>query len=132
MLQEIILVEALKLDNVKPGIYSLHCLALRLVGAEGSPIRCILIKWVYDSSKSFFFFYAGSSISVLFYHYLQWDALPHLYVPSADSLKRRNASWWLVTSMEPLILSKILCSDSTPYMLPSLPNTILQAPHRPI
>lgn len=42
--REIILVEALKLDNVKPGIYSLHCLPLRLRGAEGSPIRCILIK----------------------------------------------------------------------------------------
>ncbi|RWR81412.1 kynurenine formamidase [Cinnamomum micranthum f. kanehirae] len=42
--REIILVEALKLDGVKPGIYSLHCLPLRLVGAEGSPIRCILIK----------------------------------------------------------------------------------------
>jgi kynurenine formamidase len=41
--REIILVEALKLDGVKPGLYSLHCLPLRLVGAEGSPIRCILI-----------------------------------------------------------------------------------------
>ncbi|OAY65909.1 hypothetical protein ACMD2_18920 [Ananas comosus] len=35
---EIILVEALKLDNVKPGIYDLRCLPLRLRGAEGSPI----------------------------------------------------------------------------------------------
>ncbi|XP_078181858.1 cyclase-like protein 3 [Carex rostrata] len=42
--REIIIVEALKLDGVEPGIYSLHCLPLRLVGAEGSPIRCILIK----------------------------------------------------------------------------------------
>ncbi|WOK95093.1 hypothetical protein Cni_G03800 [Canna indica] len=42
--REIILVEALKLDNVKPGIYNLHCLPLRLRGAEGAPIRCILIK----------------------------------------------------------------------------------------
>ncbi|XP_010530747.1 PREDICTED: uncharacterized protein LOC104807248 [Tarenaya hassleriana] len=42
--REIILVEALKLDDVKAGLYSLHCLPLRLVGAEGSPIRCILIK----------------------------------------------------------------------------------------
>ncbi|KAJ4810519.1 Kynurenine formamidase [Rhynchospora pubera] len=42
--RDIILVEALKLDGVKPGIYSLHCLPLRLIGAEGSPIRCILIK----------------------------------------------------------------------------------------
>ncbi|XP_078181667.1 cyclase-like protein 2 [Carex rostrata] len=42
--REIILVEALKLDGVKPGIYYLNCLPLRLVGAEGSPIRCILTK----------------------------------------------------------------------------------------
>ncbi|XP_065032422.1 cyclase-like protein 3 [Musa acuminata AAA Group] len=42
--REIIIVESLKLDNIKPGIYSLHCLPLRLRGAEGSPVRCILIK----------------------------------------------------------------------------------------
>ncbi|KAJ4830722.1 Cyclase-like protein 2 [Turnera subulata] len=42
--REIILVEALKLDGIQPGIYSIHCLPLRLLGAEGSPIRCILIK----------------------------------------------------------------------------------------
>uniref|UniRef100_A0A453L1Y9 Cyclase family protein n=1 Tax=Aegilops tauschii subsp. strangulata TaxID=200361 RepID=A0A453L1Y9_AEGTS len=42
--RDVILVEGLKLENVKPGIYSLHCLPLRLRGAEGSPIRCILIK----------------------------------------------------------------------------------------
>ncbi|CAN6482396.1 unnamed protein product [Victoria cruziana] len=42
--KEIILVEGLKLDDVEPGIYSLHCLPLRLVGSEGSPIRCILVK----------------------------------------------------------------------------------------
>ncbi|KAL1317107.1 hypothetical protein HN51_069203 [Arachis hypogaea] len=42
--REIILVEGLKLDDVPAGIYSLHCLPLRLAGAEGSPIRCILIK----------------------------------------------------------------------------------------
>ncbi|KAJ0077265.1 hypothetical protein Patl1_35474 [Pistacia atlantica] len=41
---EIILVEALKLDDVPAGVYSVHCLHLRLFGAEGSPIRCILIK----------------------------------------------------------------------------------------
>lgn len=43
--QDIILVEALKLDNIKAGLYMLHCLPLRLVGSEGSPVRCILIKW---------------------------------------------------------------------------------------
>ncbi|KAM3275992.1 hypothetical protein ACQJBY_044394 [Aegilops geniculata] len=42
--RDIILVEGLKLENIIPGIYSLHCLPLRLRGAEGSPIRCILIK----------------------------------------------------------------------------------------
>ncbi|XWS54755.1 hypothetical protein CRYUN_Cryun10bG0116200 [Craigia yunnanensis] len=42
--REIILVEGLKLDDVPLGIYSVHCLPLRLLGAEGSPIRCILIK----------------------------------------------------------------------------------------
>ncbi|XP_060667521.1 cyclase-like protein 2 [Ziziphus jujuba] len=42
--REIILVEALKLDNIQPGLYNVHCLPLRLLGAEGSPIRCILIK----------------------------------------------------------------------------------------
>ncbi|KAH8519703.1 hypothetical protein H0E87_001218 [Populus deltoides] len=42
--REIILVEALKLDDIQPGVYSVHCLPLRLFGAEGSPIRCVLIK----------------------------------------------------------------------------------------
>ncbi|KAG4987285.1 hypothetical protein AAZX31_11G000800 [Glycine max] len=42
--REIILVEGLKLDDVAAGIYTVHCLPLRLAGAEGSPIRCILIK----------------------------------------------------------------------------------------
>ncbi|KAB2095039.1 hypothetical protein ES319_A01G007600v1 [Gossypium barbadense] len=42
--REVILVEGLKLDDVPTGIYNVHCLPLRLPGAEGSPIRCILIK----------------------------------------------------------------------------------------
>ncbi|XP_059647825.1 cyclase-like protein 2 [Cornus florida] len=42
--REIILVEGLKLEDVQAGIYDVHCLPLRLLGAEGSPIRCILIK----------------------------------------------------------------------------------------
>ncbi|KAL2939331.1 Cyclase-like protein 2 [Bienertia sinuspersici] len=42
--REIILVEGLKLDDVPAGMYNVHCLHPRLVGAEGSPIRCILIK----------------------------------------------------------------------------------------
>uniref|UniRef100_A0A0D9WSF7 Cyclase family protein n=1 Tax=Leersia perrieri TaxID=77586 RepID=A0A0D9WSF7_9ORYZ len=42
--REIVIVESLKLDDVEAGMYMLHCLPLRLVGAEGSPVRCILIK----------------------------------------------------------------------------------------
>ncbi|CAN8327710.1 unnamed protein product [Cochlearia groenlandica] len=42
--RETILVEGLKLDDIKTGVYTVHCLPLRLVGAEGSPIRCILIN----------------------------------------------------------------------------------------
>ncbi|KAI3938332.1 hypothetical protein MKW98_015231 [Papaver atlanticum] len=42
--REIILVEGLKLDDIEAGLYNVHCLPLRLLGAEGSPIRCILIK----------------------------------------------------------------------------------------
>ncbi|GKF87582.1 cyclase-like protein 2 isoform X1, partial [Tanacetum coccineum] len=42
--KEIILVEGLKLEDVEAGIYNVRCLPLRLLGAEGSPIRCILIK----------------------------------------------------------------------------------------
>ncbi|CAN0846344.1 Cyclase-like protein 2 [Linum grandiflorum] len=42
--KEIILVEALKLDGIQPGLHSVHCLPLRLIHSEGSPIRCILMK----------------------------------------------------------------------------------------
>ncbi|KAJ0228821.1 hypothetical protein HA466_0321630 [Hirschfeldia incana] len=42
--RDIIPVEAMKLDDVEAGVYSLHCLPLRLLGAEGAPTRCILIK----------------------------------------------------------------------------------------
>ncbi|KAK4258602.1 hypothetical protein QN277_005036 [Acacia crassicarpa] len=42
--RERIVVEALKLDDVPAGVYSLHCLPLRLVGADGSPTRCVLMK----------------------------------------------------------------------------------------
>ncbi|EPS59814.1 hypothetical protein M569_14992, partial [Genlisea aurea] len=40
--KDVILVEGLKLDDIEPGIYTVHCLPLRLVGSEGSPVRCIL------------------------------------------------------------------------------------------
>lgn len=39
MLQEIILVETLKLDDVLARLKLVHCLLLRLVGVEGSPIK---------------------------------------------------------------------------------------------
>ncbi|XP_062020748.1 cyclase-like protein 2 [Rosa rugosa] len=42
--REMVLVEGLKLDGVPAGIYSVHCLPLRLIGSDGSPARCILIK----------------------------------------------------------------------------------------
>ncbi|XP_039157413.1 uncharacterized protein LOC104418697 isoform X1 [Eucalyptus grandis] len=42
--QEIVLVEGLKLEDVPAGVYTIHYPPLRLLGAEGSPIRCILIK----------------------------------------------------------------------------------------
>ncbi|MFS7923107.1 putative kynurenine formamidase/cyclase, kynurenine formamidase superfamily [Helianthus anomalus] len=42
--REIILVEGLKLKDIEAGIYDVHCLPLRLYGAEGCPIRCVLIK----------------------------------------------------------------------------------------
>ncbi|XP_021762545.1 uncharacterized protein LOC110727286 [Chenopodium quinoa] len=42
--REIILVEALKLDNVPAGMYNVHCFPPQLSIAEGAPIRCILIK----------------------------------------------------------------------------------------
>ncbi|KAI3922419.1 hypothetical protein MKX01_006108 [Papaver californicum] len=32
------------LDYKTAGMYNMHCLPLRLFGAEGSPVRCILIK----------------------------------------------------------------------------------------
>ncbi|KAL5714036.1 Cyclase-like protein 3 [Ranunculus cassubicifolius] len=41
--KEIIIVEGLKLDDIIRGIYSVHCLPLRLP-TDGSPIRCILIN----------------------------------------------------------------------------------------
>lgn len=42
--KDIILVEGLNLDNVDVGLYELHCLPLKLLKSDGSPIRCILQK----------------------------------------------------------------------------------------
>ncbi|KAE8726218.1 Cyclase family protein isoform 1 [Hibiscus syriacus] len=40
--REIVLVEGLNLDGIKPGKYTVHCLPTRMVGADGCPTRCIL------------------------------------------------------------------------------------------
>ncbi|KAG8650767.1 hypothetical protein MANES_07G070100v8 [Manihot esculenta] len=48
--REIVIVEGLKLDNVKAGIYDLHCLPLRVLGAEGTPARCILMSSNFQAS----------------------------------------------------------------------------------
>lgn len=42
--KDIILVEGLNLDDVDVGLYELHCLPLKLLKSDGSPIRCILQK----------------------------------------------------------------------------------------
>ncbi|CAN5959106.1 unnamed protein product, partial [Sphagnum jensenii] len=40
--KKLILVEGLNLDDVDMGLYIMHCLPLKLMQAEGCPIRCIL------------------------------------------------------------------------------------------
>jgi len=40
---DIIILEGLNLTNIKPGIYELICLPLKLNGAEGAPARAILV-----------------------------------------------------------------------------------------
>ena len=41
---DIIPVEGLVLDGVAPGLYTVHCLPLKLVASDGAPARCILIQ----------------------------------------------------------------------------------------
>jgi arylformamidase len=41
---EVILLEAINLTDVPPGIYDLFCLPLNIVGCEGSPARVILVS----------------------------------------------------------------------------------------
>jgi arylformamidase len=41
---EVVIVEGLRLAQVKPGTYLLICLPLKLVGIDGAPARAILIK----------------------------------------------------------------------------------------
>lgn len=38
----IIIIEGINLSHVKPGIYSLFCLPLKIIGADGAPARTIL------------------------------------------------------------------------------------------
>ncbi|MCD7462998.1 hypothetical protein HAX54_049763 [Datura stramonium] len=42
--KDIIPVEGLNLDDAVPGVYTIHCLSLRLVHGDGSPVRCILFQ----------------------------------------------------------------------------------------
>ena len=41
---EVVIVEGLDLSEVSPGAYELVCLPLRIVGADGSPARAILLS----------------------------------------------------------------------------------------
>ncbi|KAG8650796.1 cyclase-like protein 2 [Manihot esculenta] len=42
--RKIVIVEGLKLNKVPAGIYDLHCLPIKVLGAEGTPARCILMS----------------------------------------------------------------------------------------
>lgn len=44
VVQEIIPLEGLVLEKVEPGLYTLHCLPLKLVDSDGAPTRCILMQ----------------------------------------------------------------------------------------
>lgn len=37
------MVEGLVLDDVQPGLYTMHALPLKVVGADGAPARVILV-----------------------------------------------------------------------------------------
>ena len=40
---DIIPVEGLILEDVTPGLYTVHCLPIKLVASDGAPARCILM-----------------------------------------------------------------------------------------
>lgn len=42
-LQGVAVVEGLVLDAVPPGVYTMHALPLKVVGADGAPARVILV-----------------------------------------------------------------------------------------
>ena len=44
VIQEIIPLEGLVLEEVDSGLYTLHCLPLKLVDSDGAPTRCILVQ----------------------------------------------------------------------------------------
>jgi kynurenine formamidase len=41
---DMIVIEALNLADVDPGVYEMYCLPLRIVGADGAPARVVLRK----------------------------------------------------------------------------------------
>lgn len=43
-MQGIVAVEGLVLDQVQPGIYTMHALPLKIAGADGAPARVILTQ----------------------------------------------------------------------------------------
>ena len=42
MVQGVHIVEGLDFSHVKPGLYDVHCLPLKLHGSDGAPGRCYL------------------------------------------------------------------------------------------
>ena len=43
-MQGVIPVEGLDLRHVAPGLYTVYCMPLKIVGSEGAPGRCALSK----------------------------------------------------------------------------------------
>lgn len=41
---EVVIIEGLNLSEVEPGIYTLHCLPIKVAGADGAPARAVLIR----------------------------------------------------------------------------------------
>lgn len=40
----VVIVEALNLDGIAPGVYDLYCLPLRIAGGDGAPARAVLVN----------------------------------------------------------------------------------------
>jgi hypothetical protein len=108
--QDIILVEFLKLDNVKTGIYMLHCLPLRLVGSEGSPVRCILIKW---SLRATLLLFSKAAIYHARWCYIYMLANIVVYAPS---LYNKHCMWYNLFSRN-LSCSILICTADKVFQL---------------